>query len=65
MHLGTGSFGTYDTPICPDCGALMYLIRRSPHPTYGSGLERQTFACSKCILAIERSVDKEGRSRAA
>jgi hypothetical protein len=65
MHLGNGSFGSRETPICPECRALMYLIRRSPHPTYGSEWERQVFACSKCIHEIERSADKDGQPHAA
>jgi hypothetical protein len=65
MHLGTGSFGSHQTPICSECRALMHLIRRTPHPIYGSGWEKQIFACSKCIHAIERSADKDGLPHAA
>jgi hypothetical protein len=43
----------------------MHLIRRMPHPIYGSGWEQQIFACSKCINAIERSADKNGLPHAA
>jgi hypothetical protein len=65
MHPGTGSFGSHETPVCPECRALMHLIRRTPHPTYGSAWERQIFTCSNCIHAIERSADKDGQPHAA
>jgi hypothetical protein len=61
----TGSFGSNDRPICPECGAAMHLIRRGPHPTFGRSWERQIFACSKCLHEIERSADIDGQPHAA
>jgi hypothetical protein len=53
-------FGASDTPACPVCKATMYLTRRTPHPTYGSEFERQTFECRSCRHELERSADREG-----
>jgi hypothetical protein len=61
----TGSFGSKDRPICPECSAAMHLIRRGPHPTFGQGWERQIFACSKCLHETERSADVDGKPHVA
>jgi hypothetical protein len=62
---GTGSFGSLDRPVCPECGAAMHLIRRGPHPTFGHNWERQILACSKCLHEVERSADIDGKPHAA
>jgi transposase-like protein len=54
------NFGSNDRPICPVCGASMYLVRRTPHSDFGLGFEQQTFRCVDCDKEIERSANKEG-----
>jgi hypothetical protein len=53
---GSGSFGSNDSLACTKCGGAMYLIRRGPHPTLGTGWE---------IQMIERSADTDGNPHAA
>jgi hypothetical protein len=62
---GSGSFGSNDSLACTKCGAAMYLIRRGPHPTLGTGWEIQIFICSQCHHEIERSADTDGNPHAA
>ena len=56
-------FGVKDHPACPKCGKAMVLVRRTPHPEYGSAFERQTFTCFACDREIERSADAYGNPR--
>jgi hypothetical protein len=58
------TFGVDDRLACPECGAEMTLIRRTPYTEPGGAFELQTFECSTCLNTIERSVDKEGRPHA-
>ena len=53
-------FGATDTPACPECGNLMRITRRTPHPTYGYDFERQTFTCRSCQNEVERNADRLG-----
>lgn len=56
-HIMPTRFGAKDAPICPKCQNSMGLTRRTPHPTYGSGFELQTFTCLVCHHQIERAAD--------
>jgi hypothetical protein len=61
---GSGSFGSHDRPLCPECGAAMLLIRRGRHPTFGPSWEQRIFACAKCLHEVERSADIDGKPHA-
>jgi hypothetical protein len=60
QRLQSLGFGAIDRPACPYCGERASLTRRSPHPDYDLGYERQMFICSACDHAIERIVDAHG-----
>jgi hypothetical protein len=53
-------FGATDTPVCPQCSALMRLTRRTPHPELGYQLELQTFTCRACHHEMMRNADRMG-----
>jgi hypothetical protein len=53
-------YGADDRIKCPECGAAMQLLRRTPHAARKE-YERQTFECSECEHSITRTVDAAGR----
>jgi hypothetical protein len=58
------SFNANERLVCRVCGAVMYLIRRTPLPDFGHTYERQTFRCVSCQKEVERSANKKGHAHA-
>lgn len=50
------SFGA----ACPKCGQPMHLIRRGPHPQFGTTFEAQIFLCPACKHEGVRNADSGG-----
>jgi len=53
------SFGADDKSACPQCGAELYVSRRSPQPE-NSGHEVQVLSCFECSYEESRVVDNKG-----
>ena len=61
-HCKVIRFGLDDTFACPECGGLMHLTRRRPHPIRGDAFEMQTFTCRICNREIQRGIDHLGEA---
>jgi hypothetical protein len=55
------NFCVDDQLICPQCGDLMHLSARDPHPEHEACYERQTFICYVCRYESLRSADASGK----
>lgn len=55
------NFGARDRLTCTECGGDTILIRRSPHPEFGSSFETQVFRCLQCDRELTRSADVAGK----
>ena len=60
MRFPNVTFGAGVGPTCLTCRVVTHVIRRTPHPVYGSKYELQTFQCQTCRDEIERSADCDG-----
>jgi len=54
------SFLADDHPACPHCRSLMFVSRRTPHPSLGIDFELQDLNCSKCAYVTRRAINGDG-----